>query len=378
MTDIPVLILTTELRRGGAEEMVLALAIGLSGRGFAPVVAALDGRGSVGNRLRWHGIPVWDLGAPSSRNVGCILRLRKLVRKLKPALVHTHMFHASICGRLAVAGLGIPLISTIHIAESRPKRWQFILDRLTGLWCQERIAVSGFVARFHAGKIGTSPDKVTVIPNGIDLERFHPPGDEQRREARRHLNLPPDGLVVGAMGRFDPQKGLDIYLDALELLAEDYPEVEFILAGYGPLGAEYQLRCESGPLAGRVRFPGEQADPVTFYHALDILAFPSRYEGFGLVLAEAMACGVAVVASDLPVVREVAGDDEPAARLCKTEDTQSLADSLRQLLDDEKLRERYSQQGAVRACDFSLDKMVSSYERLYHRFLSEPKAEETE
>ncbi len=371
-----VLLLTTELRMGGAERVVCDLARRLDKARFDPAVAALDGRGPLADRLRAAGVPVYGLGAHRPVQVfGAIQRLTGLLRTERPALVHTHLIHATVVGRLAAARLGLPTVATVHIAERRRRPWHFRLDRWTGRWCAAWTAVSAAVADFHARRTGIARGRFEVIHNGIDLDRMTPSAD--RGAARAALGLDREALTVGAFGRLDPQKGLDIYLEAVARLAPRHPGVQFVLAGYGPEEARLRERMARPDLAGRVRFLGRVDNPAELYHALDVLAFPSRYEGFGLVLVEAMACGVPTVAAGVDSVPELAGADR-AALLVRPENPEALAEAISRLLDAPERRARMAAAARERAQAFDVRAMVTRYQDLYARVLEQERGTESD
>lgn len=364
-----VLLLTTELGIGGAEQVVFELATRLPEHGFAARVAALDGRGATGDRLREAGVEVLDLGVRHAWQLAAaVRRVRVAVARQRPALVHAHLFHAGLVARLAGRSCAAPLVETLHIAEQRFRPWRFWLDRLTDAACRARVAVSEAVARFQARRTGLSRTRFTVIPNGVDLGRFRPRGS--KGPLRRELGLP-DGPepLVGALGRFDPQKGLDVYLEAVGRLCAEGTGAGFLLAGYGARERALRARAAALGLGDRLHVMVPCRAPAELLGALDLLAFPSRYEGQGLVLVEAMASGVPAVASALPAVQEVVGRSE-AARLVPPEDPAALAEGLRELLADAEERRRRGLAGRRRAeGSFDVATMVARHAELYRELI---------
>lgn len=366
-----ILILITELRPGGAEQVVLSLAEGLrhapagsDACGFEPVVAALDGRGEVAQRLRDAGVEVIDLHAYSRWRLDVIPRLTLLLFRRKFDLIHAHLIHASLVARLAARPLGIPVLCTSHIVDRRPVGWHFTLDRWTAPWCAKLSCVSEAVRRYHQEKTGLPDEWYTVVLNGIDLSRF----TVTRAEARRELGLRADDLVVGALGRFDPQKGFDVYLRAVAEPALCGRNVVFLLAGYGEEEARLKTLAES--LGVPVRFCGYQKEPQRFWPALDVAVVPSRWEGFGLVVAEAMACGVPVVASGVDSIPELM-EDRRHGLLVAPDNPAALAGAVSELLDDATLRRQLAEAARERASRFSVAEMVDGYSRLYASLLVE-------
>lgn len=417
-----VLLLITELDPGGAERVIFDLATGLAR--FDVAVAALDGRGEYAARLRARGVEVIDLGAPTTRHIlGAVLRLRRLLRTGRFALLNTHLFHAGIVGRLAAAGTGVPVIGTCHIVERRRCGWRFYLDRLTACLARREVCVSAAVRDFQRSHTRLKDSFYPVIENGIDLARFAPVSVEQRAQLRRRLGLPQHGLLTGFLGRFDRQKGVDILLRALEqpaLLAG--APFHLALAGYGPLeqslrrlALEVATRCgrtvrdaipantndgetgrerksdktdaagvtdgagaadEAGGACGTIVWAGYQADPAAFLQCLDVCVIPSRWEGFGLVAVEAQACGVPVIAARVDSLPEVMAG---GGLLCEPEDPAGLAALLAALTESAQARARLAAGAVLQAQRYDRRRMVEAYEALYTDTImaySEPTADQ--
>ncbi len=357
----------TELYPGGAERIVFDLVRSAERDRIRPVVAALDGRGSYAGRIREAGIPVHDLGAYSIWRLDAIWRLRRLLRSERIDLLHTHLVHASVVGRLAARPLRIPVLSTSHIVERRPLWWHFALDRRTARWCRRIVCVSEAVRRFQQQRTGLPDAIYEVVPNGIDLDRFADP--PSKLSVRQRLHLPEKALVVGTLGRFDPQKGMDLLVQAAAEPALASREIVVVLAGYGPEEEALRRmgrRLMLGP--GRLRFAGYQESAESYLPALDLFVCPSRWEGFGLVVAEAMACGLPVVASAVDSLPELVRDGVEG-RLVPPEDPGAIARVAAELLADPEARRRMGAAGRERAERFSLGRMAADYERIYAELL---------
>lgn len=360
-------ILITELNAGGAEQVVFDLATGM--QHTRPVVLALDGRGVFADRLRHAKVEVHDLGARSCRDLSVLFRLRRWLRERRPNLLHTHLLHATVLGRLAAWGTGIPVLSTCHIVERRPRAWHFVLNRWTARLGVGEVCVSEAVRRFQIEKTRLPAPFFHVIHNGIDLARFHTPAEKAdacRIRSRAALGLEPDAFWFGFLGRFTPQKGADILLQAMG--DPGLTEACLVLGGYGEEEEALREQATGLGLAERIRFAGYQANPADFFRACDAVVMPSRWEGFGLVAVEALAAGCPLVATRVDALPEIL-DEGKTALLVVPEDPDSLAEAMRRVLGDAELRARLSCAGRRRAADFSRSRMVAAYEALYDRFL---------
>lgn len=357
-----ILYIITELDPGGAERVLYDLCANL--KDCEVTVLAFDGSGEYASRLSAIGIPVVDLGLKSSGSflLG-LIRLRSFLKRNQFDIIHTHLFHANILTRLTSIGLKLNLVSSCHITERRKVPWRHLADRLTSRFNIREVCVSSAVREFQMQATGRGQSYFHVIYNGIDLEVFKPLPAQEKRLERRRLGIDEDRAVVGFLGRFDYQKGADLYLHAVEQLPPR-GRAQFLIAGYGAL--EGELR-QTSPDA--VRFMGYQSSPEAFLQCLDICVVPSRWEGFGLVALEAMACGCAVIAADVDSLPEFI-DNRVNGLLFEPHDSGSLAGALCELFNDKSLRETIIKNGVESAQNFSVAKMAEEHLALYCEILS--------
>jgi glycosyltransferase involved in cell wall biosynthesis len=179
---------------------------------------------------------------------------------------------------------------------------------------------------------GVAPERIVVIPNGIDLDRFRPLAE--RAEAREALGLARDAPVVGFVGRMIPDKGLGRLVDAVARLAARVGGLSLLAVGDGPDRARFQPVAAAALGHARAVFTGSRSDPERMYPLMDVLAFPSTYsEGSPNVLLEAMACAVPVVANRLPQT-EAMIQQSRTGLLVDARDPQTLAEAVAGLLHD--------------------------------------------
>jgi D-inositol-3-phosphate glycosyltransferase len=221
------------------------------------------------------------------------------------------------------------------------------------------------------------PHKIAVIPPGVDLNVFSP---QPQQEARRSLGLPPDRRVVLFVGRIDPLKGIDVLLRALALVAAgaaEQDDLSLIVVGGAPgagaaeaqreLARLNRLRAELG-IEHLVTFQGAQNQDtlVTYYTAADVVVMPSRYESFGMVALEAMACGTPVIASKVGGLAFSVQDGETGF-LVPERDVDALAARLRQVLCDHELRLRLGRQAAEWARGYGWPAIAAQILDLFER-----------
>jgi glycosyltransferase involved in cell wall biosynthesis len=322
---VKVLHVITGLGAGGAEHQLRLLVRHL------PVdceVAALTNPGSIAAAIRADGTTVFDLGMRHNRDLRVLPRLAALLRQGGYDLVHTHLYRACLYGRVAARLAGVPhVVATEHslgdtVIEGRPvSAWVRWLYLATGRRADATIAVS----RAVAGRLvawGVPPERVTVIPNGIEADRFrYDPG--LRAAYRSRLGLGPQDRVIGAVARLEPAKRLDRLVRALPGLAG----ATLLVVGDGSQRAALEELARAEGVGSRVRFAGSTADVRPALCAMDVLASQSPEETFGLAVLEGLACGLPVVYASCPALEELPPQDAPGARKVPS-GTPALAEAL--------------------------------------------------
>jgi glycosyltransferase involved in cell wall biosynthesis len=312
---------TTELRVAGAERVVAALACRLARDGHEVAVVSLmplpkDPRQSIVPELKKANVKVIALGV-TKLTPWRLRRLRNVVRDFAPDVVHSHLIHANLAARLFAAGRKRPLINTVHTVERRPStRWHFWLDRLTFGRCTCQTAVSEVVRNFHAARTGVDPAVMPVIRNGIAKQA--PVSPAHNAELRSQWGMQTCTWVIGSVGRLDWYKGYDLLLSASAAIAGVIPSGEtwgLVVIGEGPERTALEKMAALAPANVRVVLPGFRADAAECMGAFDLFVMPSRYEGFGLALAEAMAHGIPVLANRCDSLPEIAAGYPSAAFL---------------------------------------------------------------
>jgi glycosyltransferase involved in cell wall biosynthesis len=305
------------LNRGGAERLLVEILPRMTAHGVRPFVLALKGWGPVGDELRAHDIEVEALGGRGKSDPRPVLRLLGRLRRRPPAVLHAHLTRAVMAAGWAARVAGVPLVAHFHsLAGNRPS-WHDRIEGAAARRARARVAVSRAVAADRAARFALPAVAFQVIPNGIETGRFvSVPGP---------LPAPGHPLMIGFLGRLLREaKGLDVLLDAMALVpGAGGGEIRLEIAGGPPEAVDaldHEVRARG--LAGRVRLLGEVADAAEVLARWAAVVLPSRREGFGLALIEAMAAGRPVVASRVGGIPEVVEDgatgllvppDEPAA-----------------------------------------------------------------
>lgn len=312
--------------------------------------------------------------------LGWIGEVRRLLRELKPDVLHTTLFEADQVGRVAAAGTRIPVLtSLVNTSYDRARlRTDPNLSRarLAGARIIDGLTARHLTTRFHVitaavkqsavEHLHITPDAVTVIGRARDLTRLGQSSRERRDDVRTRLDLAATDEIVLALGRQEYQKGHIFLLEAVAKLRPVRHNLRVIVVGReGNASAHLGRAVDRLGLEGMVSFLGHRHDVGDLIAAADVFCFPSVYEGLGGAVIEAMAMGLPVVASDLPALREVVGD---AGILVPPESPAALASAITQLLEDRALAARLSERAEVRVLErFDLENVADQMAALYRR-----------
>lgn len=354
---------------GGVQVHVRELADRLAARGHDVLVVAPGDRDAEEGNVRTVGrpvrIPYGGKVAPISFSWRAWQRIRETLRVFEPGVVHAHEPLTPSTSMLAVRATTAPTVATFHAGHDRSRLMRAAAPILRSTYrrLDARIAVSHAAADFLATAF---PGPVEIVPNGVEVERFAAP----RRPGRRPPAGVPEGRRLLWVGRLDPQKGFPILVRAFEILARELDDLHLVVVGDGrDRGAVESLPPELRPrvaMLGAVR----NADLPPYLAAADAFAAPAvGHESFGVVLVEAMAAGVPVVASDIAGYREVVREDVDGL-LVPPGDPDALAGSIRRVLAEPQLARRLAGAGRARARTFSWDVIVPRIEAVYDRVSS--------
>jgi starch synthase (maltosyl-transferring) len=364
--QIPIALCITELDAGGAERCLTELAIRVDRRRFLPTVYCLGPRpaadaASFVPALTAAGVEVHCLGGHTVWQLPAVLRrLRLHLIAQKPQIVQTFLFHANVLGRIAARRAGVKtVVSGLRVAE-RSARWHLRLDRLTQGWVDRYVCVSQAVADFSAARAGLPREKMVVIPNGVDLERYPAqPADLAL------LGIAPGHRVVTFVGRLERQKGVNWLIESTPSWLGELPDCHLLLVGDGPMRAALESAANASGLGGRIHFAGWRADVPAILAASDLLVLPSAWEGMPNVVLEAMASRRPVVATDVEGVRELLG---PGAeqQTVSYGDTQLLASRILAMMHDPARSAAVGSDNRQRVeSGFGISRMVAAYEELW-------------
>jgi glycosyltransferase involved in cell wall biosynthesis len=357
-----VLMLTKGLGRGGAERLIVGAARHLDRSQFELDVAyLLPWKDEFVDDVVATGAEVHCLVAPRPTSLGWIPRLRRLVRERDIDVVHTHMPLPAAFARLALPGQRPAFVHTEHNVWSS--------YRLPTQWANA--ATLGRNARVIAVSDGVATSIRSSVPVDVLLHGTDPAlavtGAAARTAARRRLGIAAEAQVVGTVGNLTAKKDQATLVRALASLPSTGDRgPTLVLVGLGPLEDELRALAAQHGVADRVVFAGSRDDVFALLPAFDVFALSSRFEGLPIALLEAMAAGVAPVATRVGGIPEVITDGRDGL-LVDPGDPDALAAALGRLLDDAALRETLGERAGARAGDFDLVHAVRSAEAIYRR-----------
>jgi glycosyltransferase involved in cell wall biosynthesis len=368
-----ILHLITRLPVGGAERLLVDVARGLDPARFEAVVCCIQDRGELAAELEASGIAVHSLDRMRTKRFDwrAIGDLARLMREKRIDVVHSHLYHANLYGRLAAWRARVPAVATVHNTYTKRKLHRQLLNRWLAHISARVVAVSEDVRSDLMRHDGIAEQKITVIHNGIDVRRVQT--TLTRSEARARLGLAGDAIVLGCVGRLEDQKGHRFLLEALARLNDPQrgaARFHLVLVGDGRLRAELEKRAAGLGVAARTMFLGTRHDIPEILKALDVCVMPSLWEGLSVAMLEAMAAGLPLVISDVSGVSQVVGNDEYGLKV-PVGDVAALTQAIRALADAPERRAALGAAARQRVlAKFSAHAMLTGLSRLYEEVSS--------
>ena len=343
------------LRRGDRERFSWTF-FGEASDVFAAKVAALGAE-----IVPWRARRALDLPAA--------FRLGRLLRRHGADVIHVHSARAHVLARIAALRLRRPVVATVHMRAGQPVagrglrvRLRHVLYGIVESWLVRRAGrVVHVCAADHLRGVaeGAAADQTVFIENGIDLDRFPPAAD--RRGRRAALGVPAEAVVLACVARLDPQKGLDVLIEAAAHLRGTF---ELWMIGDGPLEATLREQARARGIAGRMRWLGAREDVPALLAAADVFVLPSRFETSSIALLEGMAAGLPVVATDVGDTGRLVGQGR-AGRIVAPDDAAALAAALQDFIDAPAERLRFAAAAVHEARQHSDVQMVARLQTVY-------------
>ncbi len=359
---------------GGLEMLVVDMIKNLDWERFEVVVVCLREKGVLAREIESLGFKVYSLGNRDKLEFGSFFKLAKLLVKENVDIVHCHNTAGYLYGGIAAILAGFKkIIYTEHgrVFPDSPRR--MLAERILSWFTYKIVAVSEDMKRCLVKYEKINPDKIQVIHNGIDRDKFHSLGLDARCEMRNALGIAHDDIVIGNVARLDPVKDHCLLLRAMALLLakdkglrikdQEKPlsiihhssSLKLLLVGDGPERENIERLISNLKLEASCILLGARTDIPELMNIMDVFALSSKNEGISLTLLEAMACGVPVVATRVGGNPEIVKDGENGL-LCESGNPQDLVDKILKILNSPF---------TCHSSSVTLKSMINQYEMLY-------------
>ncbi len=356
-----ILFVTVGYTLGGSEHMIARVAPKLAMRGYKVRVLAFKGWGPISDKLKNVGIECVSLHGKGKFDFRVLWRYFLYLRKYPPDIIIAFLYRAYIPTRIFGFLLGIPNISSVRDVQQWMNPVHIFIEKITASLSTVIYSCSNAVTRFLLQDIGIKRERVVTIPNGIEVDSFSTKINKKKK--LKELGLDDDLKVVGTVCRlFEPKKGVKILLEATK---DTQKEIDFQLLIVGGGKDERRLKKKAEDLGIKALFLGERDDVAEILQVIDVFVLPSFYEGFPVVILEAMAAGLPVVATNVGGNREVILDGRTGF-IVEPGSPDKLAEKIKDLLEDDEIRKNFGEAGFKRVKEnFSIDKTVDGIESLW-------------
>ncbi len=296
---------------GGAEDLTIALAPHLAKKGIEPQFVCLRELGVLGEELRDRDQRVAVIPAARSKRWSPrgSWRFAAWLKQNRIDVVHSHTYHAHTCSVPAARLAGALSVMQQHKTIERQTfhRWLttwILVRKASGL-----VTLSEKIRDDFAHSFGVPPDRIAVIPNGIDRIEFSPAKD--KLAVRQRLGLPSDVFLVGSIASLRKVKNHEATIDVASSLMASHPELRVVLVGEGPDRVELEERVNALGLGAKIQFAGNQRPVSSWIQALDLFVLPSHWEGQSLAVLQAISCDVPILASRIEGNTHALGESHP-------------------------------------------------------------------
>ncbi len=368
MRPLTILYFTSSRERGGAEQHLVSLIGQLDRTRFQPVLVCPPALAAQVQDDIGRGVEIWPIELRRPLDWREAMTLGRLMRLRQIDILHSHLFCSSVLaspiGRLA----GVrAILETPHVSERWRRGWlkgRFVADRLAGRSVDAFIAVSRANARYLIEEKGLPPEKVRVIPNGVDTSRFAA-GHRPPALMRASLGFCADDPVLVCIARLEPQKGHEVLLEAMARLRKEIPRARLLIVGEGSLRQSLEARTRALCLDEAVRFVGQQSNVPDWLALAQVAVLPSFYEGLPLSALEALAMEKPIVATAVDGTPEVVRDDRTGFTVPPGDPASLAAAILRMLRHPARARAMAGAGRKLITEQYSLARQVRDTETLY-------------
>jgi glycosyltransferase involved in cell wall biosynthesis len=364
-----ILMLSTCMGLGGADQQILYLVRTLLKRGYEIQIVSMTPLGAMGEEAQSEGLPIQSLnmkrGVPDPK---AIFKLARILHKWQPDILHSHMVHANFLARVSRLFANVPVLvcTTSNINEGG--RWREIVYQLTDFLCDITTQKSLAGADRYTNIKAVPTTKIRVIPNGIDIQKFKP-NLEVKQRLRHELSL--ERQFIGlAVGRFRPPKDYPNLLQAFSRIKANSINTVLIIVGEGTLKPEMQALAKTIDIHEQVKFLEPRRDIPDLMNIADAYIMSSAWEGMPMVLLEAASVGLPIVATDVGGTREIVLDGKNGF-LVPPRHPDALAQALERMMNLSPQERQQMGQFSRKHIElhYSIERVVDRWEELYQQLL---------
>jgi len=363
MKKIKILYVITSLGIGGAENLLLSYLQNLDKKKYSFYVLCLrDKPDDLSYEISKYA-QIINLKMKSKFNPTVIFQLLKVIKKIQPEIIHTHLFQPRIYTTFAhfVYGHGVLITHKHSIVNPRKHHIFMLLEIVAILFNKKIIAISESVKQSLHKYEFIPRSKIFVLTNSIDFMKFNEASKLKTYSIEK-------SIVIGTVGRVERVKGINYLLLAMKIILKQYPNAKLEIVGDGSELNELKLLTEKLGISNSVIFFGKLAHPIPNYSRMDVFVLPSLLEGFGIVLLEAMAAGIPVIATSVHGIKEVVIDGKSGI-LIPPRNPEAIANAVSRLIEDPQLGKDLVEEGFKRARLFDIQEHLLKLENLYNSLL---------
>lgn len=302
------------------------------------------------------------------------LEINKLIKLIKPDIVHLHSSKAGIIGKFSSYFNKIPCVYNAHgwsfsmnISEKKKKIYAFI-EKKTSIFCNAIVNISDNEYKMARDYKIADDKKMITIHNGIDIQKYKHK-NYCKEEVLKELNIPKDSFIVGMVARITEQKDPLKFVELAKVICNKVDNAYFVLVGEGELRQNVESLIQQYQLEDKIKITGWVNDVNKYIHVFDVGILTSRWEGFGLVIAEYMRASKPIIASNVGGIPELIQDSYNGV-LVDVDDLDKFTKSILAFYKDEKLREKYINNSKhVLEHKFNINKVIEKHDELYKKVL---------
>jgi glycosyltransferase involved in cell wall biosynthesis len=358
-----ILYVITSLGIGGAEKLLLSYLKGFDHSKYEFYVCSLREKPDDLTQEISKFAEVINLKVKNRFNPFIILQISKLIREISPDIIHTHLFQSRVYGSMAhLFNRNSLLITQKHSVVNPGKHNIFIFFEMISILMNKGVIAISESVKNSLIKYEFIPEhKIFVIPNCIDYQTFASNSNPRSLKAKQEI-------VIGTVGRLEKIKGIEYLLLAMTIILTKFPNAILEIIGDGSQFNKLKEIAENLGISKSVKFLGKFVNVIPFYKRMDIFVLPSLLEGFGIVILEAMAMGLPIVATNVDGIKEVVVNGESGI-LVPPKNPKAIAEAITYLIEHPQISETLISEGKKRASLFDIQEHLMKLDILYSSLL---------